>query len=108
MFVETEFDHELGALFAHRRPRGSGDPQIWAAHLSVVEGQTLGEVQYETDRARFLGDNVRALYRMNVTYATLFPDLDGLARSVSYELEAIWGRLVEDYERAHPGQPQPD
>ena len=57
MFVETEFDQELGALFAHRRPRGSGDPQIWAAHLSVVEGQTLGEVQYETDRARFLGRN---------------------------------------------------
>jgi hypothetical protein len=46
---------------------------------------------------------MRALYRMNVTYATLFPDLDGLARSVSYELEAIWERLVEDYSRAHPG-----
>lgn len=27
------------------------------------------------------------LYRMNLTYATLFPDLDGLARSTSYELE---------------------
>ena len=47
-------------------------------------------------------DAMRALYRMNVTYATLFPDLDGLARSVSYELESIWERLVEDYERAHP------
>jgi hypothetical protein len=43
---------------------------------------------------------MRALYRMNVTYATLFPDIDGLARSVSYELEAIWDRLVEDYEKA--------
>jgi hypothetical protein len=55
---------------------------------------------------------MRALYRMNVTYATLFPDLDGLARSVSYELEAIWDRLVEDYERAHddaasPAEPVP-
>ena len=49
---------------------------------------------------------MKALYRMNVTYATLFPDLDGLARSVSYELEAIWERLVEDYERAHPDQQQ--
>jgi hypothetical protein len=48
---------------------------------------------------------MRALYRMNVTYATLFPDLDGLALSVSYELEAIWERLVEDYERAHPVDP---
>jgi hypothetical protein len=44
-------------------------------------------------------DAMRALYRMNVTYATLFHDLEGLARSVSYELEAIWARLVEDYQR---------
>lgn len=27
------------------------------------------------------------LYRMNITHATLFPDLDGLARSLAYELE---------------------
>jgi hypothetical protein len=57
---------------------------------------------------------MRALYRMNVTYATLFPDLDGLARSVSYELEAIWERLVEDYEQGQdpavtlPGQTWPE
>lgn len=50
---------------------------------------------------------MRALYRMNVTYATLFTDLDGLARSVSYELEAIWERLVEDYERNHPDDGPP-
>lgn len=30
------------------------------------------------------------LYRMNITYATLFPDLDGLARSLGYELEFHW------------------
>jgi hypothetical protein len=41
---------------------------------------------------------MRALYRMNVTYATLFPDLDGLARSLGYELEPVWERLVKDYE----------
>jgi hypothetical protein len=33
---------------------------------------------------------LRELYRMNITYATLFPDLDGLARSMSYELEFHW------------------
>jgi len=27
------------------------------------------------------------LYRMNITYATLFPDLDGLGRSLAFELE---------------------
>lgn len=48
-----------------------------------------------------------ALYRMNVTYATLFPDLDGLARSVSYELEVVWERLVEDYrQREASGAPE--
>jgi hypothetical protein len=31
------------------------------------------------------------LFRMNVTNATLFPDLDGLARSMAYELEFIPG-----------------
>jgi hypothetical protein len=30
------------------------------------------------------------LYRMNITQATLFPDLEGLARSIGYELEEVW------------------
>lgn len=30
---------------------------------------------------------LRELYRMNITHATLFPDLDGLARSLAFELE---------------------
>lgn len=33
---------------------------------------------------------MQSLYRMNVTHATLFPDLDGLARSIGYELEVSW------------------
>ena len=33
---------------------------------------------------------MKALYRMNITNATLFPDLDGLARSIRTELEMIW------------------
>lgn len=35
-------------------------------------------------------DGMRALYRMNLTNATLFPDLDGLARSIGLELELNW------------------
>jgi len=30
---------------------------------------------------------MQELYRMNITHATLFPDLDGLSRSLRYELE---------------------
>ena len=33
---------------------------------------------------------MRELYRMNLTNATLFPGLDGLARSLAYELEFQW------------------
>lgn len=33
------------------------------------------------------------LYRMNITQASLFPDLEGLARSIVYELEEDWPPL---------------
>jgi cyclic beta-1,2-glucan synthetase len=55
LFVETEFEPNLGAIVATRRRRSSGDPLVWAAHLAVVEGESSGDVQFETDRARFLG-----------------------------------------------------
>ncbi|MGZ6251660.1 MAG: GH36-type glycosyl hydrolase domain-containing protein [Candidatus Binataceae bacterium] len=55
MFVQTEFDAGAGALLATRRPRSAADAPLWAAHLAVVEGQSTGDVQFETDRARFLG-----------------------------------------------------
>ena len=55
MFVQTEFEADVGALLATRRPRSTADAQVWAAHLAVVEGESAGDVQFETDRARFLG-----------------------------------------------------
>ncbi|MEI9931906.1 MAG: hypothetical protein WDM89_15555 [Rhizomicrobium sp.] len=55
LFVETEFAANEGAIIATRRKRSSGDPDIWAAHLAVVEGESSGDVQFETDRGRFLG-----------------------------------------------------
>ncbi|HEY3485776.1 MAG TPA: glucoamylase family protein, partial [Ilumatobacteraceae bacterium] len=55
LFVQTEYVSSLGALVATRRTRSPSEPTVWAAHVTVVEGQTLGGVQWETDRARFLG-----------------------------------------------------
>ncbi len=55
LFVQTEFVPEIGALLATRRPRSGGERQIWAAHVAAVEEQAGGVIQYETDRARFLG-----------------------------------------------------
>ncbi|MFC1660579.1 GH36-type glycosyl hydrolase domain-containing protein [Gemmatimonadota bacterium] len=55
LFVETEFVPEVGTLLATRRPRSAVEPQAWLAHLAEVEGETVGELQYESDRARFVG-----------------------------------------------------
>ncbi len=55
LFVQTEYDARLGAILATRRRRSPTEPEIWAAHLAVVEGETVGETEIETDRARFLG-----------------------------------------------------
>lgn len=41
-------------------------------------------------------EGMKALYRMNVTNATLFPDLDGLAKSISAELEVLWQVAVSE------------
>jgi hypothetical protein len=50
--------------------------------------QTLIKFLLPVDKVRDTG--MRELYRMNITQATLFPDLDGLARSLAYELEFHW------------------
>ena len=55
MFVVTDFLPELGVLIATRRKRSPGEPDIWAAHIAVVEGEETAPLQYETDRARFIG-----------------------------------------------------
>jgi cyclic beta-1,2-glucan synthetase len=55
MFVQTEFVAERGALLATRRPRDPGQPQLWIAHFNSLDGEAIGGLQFETDRARFLG-----------------------------------------------------
>ena len=55
LFVQTEYLAKERAILATRRRRSPGEPEIWAAHLAVVEGETVGEPEIETDRARFLG-----------------------------------------------------
>ena len=54
LFIQTEF-LPSGAILATRRRREPGEPELWAAHLAVVEGEAIGDVEIETDRARFLG-----------------------------------------------------
>ena len=55
LFVETEYVAESAALLCHRRPRAADEPPAWAVHVLSLEGRTQGPVEWETDRARFLG-----------------------------------------------------
>ncbi len=55
LFVQTSFVPELNALLATRRPRSHGEAQVWLAHVVVVDGEMVGDLEWETDRARFLG-----------------------------------------------------
>jgi cyclic beta-1,2-glucan synthetase len=55
LFVQTEIMRERRAILCSRRPRSLGEQLPWMLHLMAVHGAGLGEVSYETDRARFIG-----------------------------------------------------
>jgi cyclic beta-1,2-glucan synthetase len=55
MFVQTEWVEQGKILLATRRRRSSSESEVWAAHSAVIEGHTDGDIEYETDRMRFLG-----------------------------------------------------
>ncbi len=55
LFVATEYLAGQETLLATRRRRTPAEPEIWAAHLAIVDGEAVGKPDVETDRARFLG-----------------------------------------------------
>ncbi len=61
LFVQTEFAPGENALLATRRRRSQMEKQVWGFHVMVTEGETIGAVHYETDRARFIGRGRHAL-----------------------------------------------
>ncbi|MEO8631038.1 MAG: glucoamylase family protein, partial [Betaproteobacteria bacterium] len=55
LFVQTEFIPEARALLAARRPRKASEDTLWAAHVIATPLGMDGTIEYETDRARFVG-----------------------------------------------------
>jgi cyclic beta-1,2-glucan synthetase len=56
LFVETEFDPQSAGLLFRRRPRAADEAPIVGFHVMGVDGPRLGgAVEWETDRARFIG-----------------------------------------------------
>ena len=55
LFVETEFDHQTASLLFGRRRRSADESPVWAFHVLGLEGRPRGAIEWETDRARFIG-----------------------------------------------------
>jgi len=56
LFVETEFDPQSAGLLFSRRPRAADEAPKIGFHVLGVDGPRLGgAVEWETDRARFIG-----------------------------------------------------
>lgn len=55
LFIQTEFIPQHSSILANRRLRTKSEREIWGLHGLSVEGETVGSVQFETDRSRFIG-----------------------------------------------------
>jgi len=88
LFVVTDYLPELDVLMATRRRRTPDEPEVWAAHIAVVEGRETTAMQYETDRARFigrgrnLGDPAMAKAPLSGTTGTVLDPIFSIRRRV--------------------------
>jgi len=58
LFVKTEFVPQHGCLLAVRKQRTEEKNPVWLMHTMTVDSESvIGDIQYETDRMRFIGRN---------------------------------------------------
>ena len=55
LFVQTELVRNRQAILCTRRARSAEEVPPWLVHLMTVQGTTVGEASFETDRMRFVG-----------------------------------------------------
>jgi cyclic beta-1,2-glucan synthetase len=77
LFVLTDFNAESGTLLATRRARDSGEPEVWVALTSALQGEAVGPLQFETDRARFVGRGVDLRNAVSIVDARPLSDTVG-------------------------------
>ncbi|WEG14527.1 glucoamylase family protein [Pullulanibacillus sp. KACC 23026] len=77
LFIETSHDAASQCLLAKRRPREDKEQETWAVHTVYVDTHEVGDYEFETDRAKFIGRG----YSLKEPKA-LFSRLRGLTGSV--------------------------
>jgi cyclic beta-1,2-glucan synthetase len=85
LFVQTSYEPQLETLLAGRRPRSEGDAAAWAAHLGVIEGNAVGDWEFETDRARFIGRD------RSLAAARALTERSALSGSTGTVLDPVFG-----------------
>lgn len=55
LFLETEWLPQWDALLCRRRPRAADQNPMFAVHSVSIDPAQVGSIEYETDRAKFLG-----------------------------------------------------
>lgn len=61
LFISTEYIDSNGCILANRRPRAKGQKKPWVMKTIALQGEAVGNVQYETSRLNFIGRG-RTLY----------------------------------------------
>lgn len=83
LFLRTEYLADSTALLCERRRRSPNEANLWAVHALSLEGRPQSSVEWETDRARFLG-------RGRDTRTAQSMDGRALSGTVGYVLDPIF------------------
>ncbi|QXM05338.1 GH36-type glycosyl hydrolase domain-containing protein [Crassaminicella indica] len=55
LFIRTEPILSYDSIIASRRPRLEEKNTVWMCHTMIVDGETVGNLEYETNRGNFIG-----------------------------------------------------
>ncbi|KGI36814.1 NdvB [Clostridium tetani ATCC 9441] len=55
LFINTEFVEEPLCILANRRKRSVKDKELWIMQALLTDEKVVGNIQYETNRAKFIG-----------------------------------------------------
>ena len=90
LFIETEYVAAHETLLATRRRGLAEEIEIWLAHVIAVDGEVIGELEWETSRERFVGRGRRVRapqaerneYRLSNTVGAVLDPIVSLRRRV--------------------------
>lgn len=79
MFLETEFIKSKNALLFSRRKRSASDKEKWGIHVVVTNADDDYQVEFETDRSRFIGRGRNISNPMGIFENVPFSNSDEIA-----------------------------